>query len=185
MPLYAKPVPGDYAEYYQKYLDKVDPAATDVLALMKAQGLVMLKFLRGLTEEQADYRYAPGKWSVKDIVGHIVDMERVFIFRALWIGRGEKQTQPGVDEDMWAAASNAGSRPIAALWREHHVAKTNHLYILKSLDPSVISRVGICDDRPVSLSAIPWIMAGHERHHMDVLEERYGFKIDWETDSIY
>lgn len=81
-----------------------------------------------------------------------------------------------MSENAWAAASNAGQRPWPDLWREQHVARTDHVYLLRSFDADMVARVGTADDHPLSVRAVPWIMAGHERHHLDVLYERYGLK---------
>lgn len=174
MILYDRPGAEEYDPFYATYVDKVD--TDDVLALLKSQGLEIMYFLRNLTEEQGEYRYAEGKWSVKEVIGHLIDTERLFAFRGLWFARGENQAQPGMDENAWARASNAGSRPWPQLWREQHVARTDHVYLLKSLDSEAIARQGIASGSPLTVRAIPWIMAGHERHHLDVLYSKYGLK---------
>ena len=174
MALYGRPQPGEYAPFYGTYVDKID--TDDILAYLKEQGLEIMYFLRGLSEEQGDLRYEPGKWSVKEVVGHLIDAERLFAFRGLWIARGDGQAQPGISENAWAAVSNAGSRPWPELWREQHVARTDHVYLLKSLDEEAVARSGMANGVPLTVRAIPWIMAGHERHHLDILYTRYGLK---------
>lgn len=174
MPLYRRPEVGEYAPYYGTYIDKID--TDDILGHLKKQGLEIMYFLRGLTEEQGDFRYEPGKWTVKEVVGHLIDTERLFAFRGLWFARGESQSQPGMDENAWAGVSNAGSRSWPELWREQHVARTDHVYLLKSLDAEAIARSGTASGSTMTVRAIPWIMAGHERHHLDVLYSRYGLK---------
>ena len=173
MPAFTRPDRDEYAAEHACYLDF--PAVSDnALAHLKTQGLTVLHLLRSLDDEGAEYRYAPDKWSIKELVGHLIDTERLFVFRALWIARGSDAAQPGVDENVWAGASNAGRRPLAALWREHHVARTDHLYLLKSLDKEVLTRRGTADGGPLSVRAVPWIIAGHEYHHLQILRERYG-----------
>ena len=174
MKLYRRPEPGEYNPYYGTYIDKID--TDDILGYLKKQGLEIMYLLRGLSEEQGVYRYAPGKWTVKEVVGHLIDTERLFAFRGLWFARAETQAQPGMDENAWAAASNAGARPWPELWREQHVARTDHVYLLKSFDGEAVGRSGLADGSPMTVRAIPWIMAGHERHHLDVLYSRYGLK---------
>lgn len=174
MKKYARPEPGQYDPFYGTYIDKID--TDDILAHLKKQGLEIMYFLRGLTEEQGDFRYAEGKWTVKEVIGHLIDTERLFAFRALWIARGAAEPQPSMDENAWAAVSNAGARPWPALWREQHVARTDHVYLLKSLDGEAVNKVGQANGAPICVRAIPWIMAGHERHHLDVLYKTYGLK---------
>lgn len=173
----ARPGPGDYAPYYQAYVDLVPAQTGDVLRHLKRQGIAVMNFLKALDEARADHRYAPDKWSVKEVLGHLIDTERVFAFRALWIARGQPQPQPGMDEKLWARNSDAGRRPLAALWRELHVCRTDHLYLFKSVDQEGWRRRGICNDNAMTAGAIPWIVAGHERHHLDVLRERYGLPV--------
>ena len=174
MKLYTRPEAGEYDSFYGTYIDKID--TNDILALRKKLGLEIMYFLRDLTEEQGNYRYAPGKWTVKEVVGHLIDTERLFAFRGLWFARGESQEQPGMDENSWAGFSNAGKRPWPELWREQHVARTDHVYLLRSLDAEAVSRTGQANGSPMTVRAIPWIMAGHERHHLDVLYTKYGLK---------
>ena len=174
MALFDKPGPDEYASFYGDYINKLD--TDDILAHLKRQGLEIMHFLRGLSEEQGDFRYEPGKWSVKEVVGHLIDTERLFAFRGLWFARGDQQDQPGMDENSWAAVSNAGQRSMPELWREQHVARTDHVYLLKGLDEQAAARWGTADGSQLTVRAIPWIIAGHERHHLDVLYNRYGLK---------
>ncbi|HPF71178.1 MAG TPA: DinB family protein [Candidatus Krumholzibacteria bacterium] len=171
---YDRPGPDEYAPYYQQYIDLVPAGVTNVINHLKMQGQGTLALMRTLDDRAAEARYAPGKWTVKELVGHLIDTERLFAFRALWIARGETAPQPGMDEVLWGTNSNAGGRRIAELWREQHVCRTDHLYMLKSLDAAAVARRGTANGNPVSVRAIPWIIAGHEQHHLNVLKERYG-----------
>ena len=171
---FTRPAPDEYAPYFQTYLDKVPAGVDDIMSHLKAQGLIWLGLLRAMDDEQAEYRYADGKWSVKELVGHLIDTERVFAFRSLWIARGAPEDQPGMDEDAWGATGGAHVRPLATLWREQHVCRTDHVYLFRSMDGEAVARRGTADGKPLSVRSIPWIIAGHERHHLDVLGERYG-----------
>ncbi len=171
---FARPAPDEYAPYFQTYLDEVPAGVTDIMGHLKSQGLIWLNLLRTLDDAGAEHRYAPDKWSVKEMVGHLIDTERTFAFRALWIGRGAPEDQPGMDENVWAAAAGAHERPLAALWREQHVCRTDHVYLFRSLDAAAVDRRGTADGKRLSVRAVPWIIAGHEKHHLDVLGERYG-----------
>lgn len=176
-PVYPRPEPGDYHPYYQRYLDLVPADETDALACLRRQGLAIMEGFKKLDEADGERRYAPGKWSVKEVLGHLVDTERVFVFRALWIARGEPNEQPGMDEDVWGVNSNAGQRRLDELWREHHVARTDHLRLLRSFDVAARARRGRANGAELAAAAVPWLIAGHERHHLAVLRERYGIGI--------
>ena len=172
MPNFSRPADSEYAPEFAPYVQLV--TGEDPLKFLKKQGIVILNLLRSLDDETAERRYQPGKWSVKELVGHLIDMERLFAFRALWLARWAEMTQPSVDENRWQDNSNAGRRPLAALWREHHVARTDHLYLFKGLDEEARESEGTVAGHRLSVRAIPWIIAGHERHHLDILRERYG-----------
>lgn len=176
---YSRPAPDQYSEYFETYLAQLKPGEDDVLALLREQGLVVLAGLKKLDDKQLVYRYAPGKWTVGEIIGHLIDTERLFAFRALWLARGSELPQPGMDENVWAAHSNAGRRSRPELWKEHHVTRTNHLYLLRSFDEEAIARRGPANDGPLTVNAVPWLIAAHERHHLVVLRERYGIDF-WE-----
>ena len=175
MAIYGRPQPGEYAPYYGQYIEKIK--TDDILAYLKEQGLEIMYFLRGLSEKQGAIRYAEGKWSVKELVGHLIDAERLFAFRALWFARNDPSPQPGMDQDVWVAASNNGERSRMELWKEHHVTRTNHLYLFRSFDDAAIARTGQADGKDMTVRAIPWVIAGHEKHHLEVLRDNYG--IDW------
>lgn len=174
MPEFARPAPGEYHAYYQAYLDLVPAGVTDILKHLKRQGLTMLNLMKSLDDERAEYRYAEGKWSVKEVVGHLIDTERVFALRALWIARGEPAEQPGMDQNLWSTNSNAHERPLVDLWREQHVCRTDHVYLFRSLSQEDVGRVGTANRARVSVRALPWLIAGHERHHLNVLKDLYG-----------
>ena len=174
MARFDRPGPDEYADRYQAYVDLVPTDVTNILNHLKTQGQGTLALLRGLDDRAGEARYAPGKWTVKEVVGHLIDTERLFAFRALWIARGGPGGQPGMDPDAWARASGADTRPMAALWREQHVCRTDHLYLFRSLAQEAVGRRGLADGVEVTVRALPWLIAGHERHHLDVLKERYG-----------
>ena len=174
---YIRPAEDEFAPFYRPYVAQVADGDRDVLNILRELGYCVLEGLKTITDEQADYRYAEGKWSVKEIIGHLIDAERMFAFRALWVARGAVAAQPGMDENRWAANSNAGSRSRPELWKEHHVTRTNHLYLFRSFDAAAIARRGEANGALVSVNAIPWIIAGHEQHHLEVLRDRYG--LDW------
>jgi hypothetical protein len=174
VPKYARPAAEEYNAYFQKYLDLVPADVADILKHLKKQGLEMLTLMRTLDDARAEYRYAPEKWSIKEIIGHLIDTERLFAFRALWFARGDINEQPSMDENLWGRNSNAHDRTMPELWREQHVCRTDHVYLLRSLDQEGIGRRGVSDGTPMTARAIPWLIAGHERNHLNVLKDRYG-----------
>ena len=171
---FTRPTKDEYAPYFQQYLDQVPAGVTDIMSHLKRQGLIWLTLLRRLDDAQAEYRYEPDKWSVKEMVGHLIDTERVFAFRSLWIARGAPEDQPGMDENVWGRTGGAHDRPLAALWREQHVCRTDHVYLFRSMDAEAVGRQGTADGKALSVRAVPWIIAGHEKHPLSVLRERYG-----------
>jgi hypothetical protein len=171
---FPKPGADEYAAYYAPYLASLADDKRDVMTILRSQGLAVLEGLKRISDAQAEHRYAPGKWSVKELIGHLIDTERLFAFRALWFARGETASQPGMDENTWAANSNAGARSRQDLWKEHHVTRTNHLYLFRSLDVAAVARRGTANGATMTVSAVPWVMAGHELHHLQVLRDRYG-----------
>jgi hypothetical protein len=177
MILHERPAPEEYSDFYAGYVDLVDPGPKDILTHLKAQGMVMLALMRSLGEEDGARAYAEGKWTLNELIGHLIDMERVFGFRALWIARGETRDQPGIDEGHWAAHSNAGHRTFLEMHKEQHVCRTNHIYLMRSFCERAWERTGTADGKALSLRAIPWIICGHERHHMQVMKERYGLPV--------
>jgi hypothetical protein len=172
--VFARPASEECNSYFQSYLDLVPDDVTDIMKHLKKQGLVMLTLMRTIDDQRGEYRYQPEKWSIKDLVGHLIDTERLFAFRALWFARGEQNEQPGMDENLWGRNSNAHDRTMPELWREQHVCRTDHVYLFRSLDQTAVDRSGFANGSEMTVRSIPWLIAGHERHHLDVLLERYG-----------
>lgn len=168
-----RPSPEEYAPYYETYLQHV-PADVDVLALLAAQGAAMALVVASVTAKQAEFRYAPGKWSVKQVLAHLADTERVFVFRALWFARGEEAPLPGMDENLWAETAGADARAVADFGVELAALRRHSLDLFASLPTQAWQRRGVASERTLSVRAVPWIVAGHERHHLDILRERYG-----------
>ncbi len=177
-----KPSPDEYPEFYATYMAHLMVEQRDIFTILREQGQQVLAGLKSITDEQANYAYAAGKWSAKELIGHVIDTERLFAFRALWIARNEPNAQPGMDENVWAANSNAGERSRVELWKEHHVTRTNHLYLFRSFDAAAYARRGEANDSTMTVKAVPWLMAAHELHHLKVLRDLYGIdflSLDW------
>ena len=166
-----KPRPEEHAEYYAKYIKLV---GDDALGALRSQSASTPRLLSGLSEAQAMHRYAPGKWSVKEVVGHMMDAERVFSYRALRIARADKTPLPGFDENAWVPAAHFDRRPMADLVSDYQTMRAATVSLFASLDEEALTRVGTANDQPFSVRALAHIIAGHELHHVAILRERYG-----------
>jgi len=162
---------GDYPEYHAQYVDQVPHG--DVLEILAQQLDSSLTLLRGIDEQHAGHRYAPGKWSIKELVGHVVDIERVFAYRALVFARGDKTPLPGVEQDDLVAGGHFETRSLASLCTELEHLRRSNLALFESLSSEVLTRRGEASGFEMTVRAILFIIAGHERHHVTVLRERY------------
>jgi hypothetical protein len=167
-----RPAPDEYAPHFQRYLDKVP--GDGALPLLAAQVEETTRLLRGLGESRALHRYAPEKWSVKETVVHLSDAERVFMYRALSFARNDRNELPGFEENEWVPVSGADARPIADAVDELRAVRAATLALAQALPVEALLRRGIASRHPLSVRAAFWIAAGHERHHLGLLRERYG-----------
>ena len=168
-----RPIEGDCAPYYFTYINEI-AADEDVLAVLADLDRTTPALLAPVLDELAGFRYAPGKWSVREVVGHMTDAERVFAYRALSIARGDQTALPGFEENEWAEVSNADSRSLADLVGELHAVRTASLALFRSFGAAEWERTGTASGKHVAVRALPYIIAGHERHHVAILRERYG-----------
>ena len=129
--------------------------------------------LTDIPDEQWDFRYAEGKWSIKEMVQHMIDAERIFAYRALCIARGEKQSLPSFEENDYAAASNADKRTKSALLDEFTVVRVSTEALYRSLDEAQLNQMGVANNNPITAAGIGFITVGHVMHHLNVLRERY------------
>lgn len=166
-----RPDASEHLPYYSRYIDLVPDG--DLLQTLRAQLDDTLALVRGLDEEQGGHRYAPEKWSIRDVLQHVIDTERIFAYRATRIARGDTTPIEGFDENTYAAAANADRRTLANLADEWEHVRHGNLLFLASLDDEVLARRGTANNAEVSVRALAWIMAGHERHHVALLRERY------------
>ncbi len=167
----SRPEPSEYNEYYETYVSKVE--GNSGLEQLESQISDVLSALSGLDDERARYRYEPGKWSIKELLGHMVDTERVFAYRAMCLARGEKAPLPGMDQDDYVTGTNFDARSLSSLLEEYEYQRRSTLALLSSLSEEEASRAGVASDVPVSVRALAYIIAGHEAHHLGVLRERY------------
>lgn len=170
----ARPAVGDHAEFFQGYIDLVPQ--DDVLVQLASQGRLMQERIGNATEQQGNHRYADGKWTVKQVVQHVIDGERLFGYRALCIARGDRQSLPGFDENAYAEQDGSAARNMASLAEEHGTVRAATLSLYGGFDGAVWQRRGLANGQSIAVRALPWITAGHELHHVAVLQERYGLR---------
>ncbi|GIV59020.1 MAG: hypothetical protein KatS3mg043_0109 [Rhodothermaceae bacterium] len=165
------PAPGEYAPFYAGYVAAV--AGEDVAEVLRSQPVELRALLGSLSDEAARYRYAPGKWSVKEVVGHLTDAERILACRLLRIARGDATPLPGFDEQAYVAAAGFDRLPLASLLDGFETARAATLALVETLAPEDGTRQGTANGTPVSVRALLYILAGHVRHHQRILRERY------------
>jgi uncharacterized damage-inducible protein DinB len=166
-----RPAQPECFEYYWRYIDKVPGG--EVIDFLKSGLRQTLEVLGGLSEEQANYRYAPGKWSIKEVIGHVIDTERVFAYRALSFARGDPAHLPSMEQDDWAQASNAGQRSLTELLDDLEATRRCTIALFQSFDEEQTTLKGVASGYEFSVRSIVYIIAGHEQHHREVLEEHY------------
>lgn len=169
----ALPAADEHVPYYGKYIALVGP---DSLAALEAQARSTAALLAATSEEQGNHRYAEGKWSVKEVIGHLADGERVFAYRALRIARADTTELPGFDENTYVPAGKFDRRPLADIAAEFAAVRAATLALVRSFDEEALARRGSANNSPVSVRALVAIIAGHELHHVKLLRERYGLK---------
>ncbi len=168
-----RPGTDEYHEHYEGYVRLVPEG--DLLGHLARQREEVLAFLAAIPEEKGDYRYAPGKWSVKEVVGHVLDTEWLFAFRALHFARSDPAPLPGVDQDATMAAAEFGSSSLADLRAQFGHLRSAVLLLFGGFSEEVSRRRGTASGRLFTVRAAAHILAGHVTHHLAVLRERYGF----------
>ena len=166
-----RPSPEEFAPYYARYIDLVPEG--DLVETLELQMSQTMALLAPVPEERAGFRYAEGKWSLAEVLGHINDTERIMACRALRIARGDRTPLPGFDQDPYVTTSPAGHMRIRALEEEFAAVRHATITLLEHLDEAAWLRRGTASDKEVSVRALAWIIAGHERHHTNILRERY------------
>ena len=166
-----KPSPGSYPVYFQRYIDMVQE--DDLIAGFKKQLPIIEGFLSSINEEKSKYAYAEGKWTLKEMLQHITDAERIFNYRALCFARKEKGPLPGFEENDYAANSNANERTWQSLAEEFLIVRDSTSLLFESFTPDALSSTGTSNNNLVSVAALGFITAGHFYHHKKIVEERY------------
>lgn len=167
-----RPAAADFAPYFHAYVGRVPDG--DLLATLRRQAEATAALLAPLDDDRAQHRYAPGKWSVKQVLNHLIDTERVMCVRALYFARGSDVPLPGMDENVFAQHDAADARPLASLLDEFRSVRAATLSLFGGFDGAAWARRGIANANPFTVSSLAWIVAGHELHHVAMLRERYG-----------
>ena len=166
-----RPVADEHSPYYDKYIALV--SEPDAVTALERQLEELLLFFRGLSEAQGALRYAPGKWSIKQVIGHISDGERVFAYRALRFARADATPLPGFDENIYAANGGFDQLPLASLVDGLEAVRRSSIALFRTLDDAAWMRRGKANDAEISVRALAYVIAGHARHHVGILKERY------------
>jgi len=161
----------EYAPFYEGYVQ----AAKEVNLIEELEICLhdFIKFVQNIPMDKFDYRYAEGKWTIKDIIQHLIDTERVFSYRAMRISRNDKTPLPGFEENDYVDNTNANERNLQGLLTELAVVRQSTLALFKSFSEEQLTRMGVASNSPVSVRAIGFIIIGHQKHHQNVFQERY------------
>jgi hypothetical protein len=167
----SKPPREEYAPPFEKYVARVEEA--DVLLALSRQVEEVRSALAGVRGEAERFRYADGKWSIREVVGHLVDTERIMGYRACCVARGETASLPGFDENAYVLHATFDACPLAELLDELRAVREGNLALFRHLDARALARVGTANGHPISVRALAYVILGHPRHHLAVLRERY------------
>ena len=167
----AKPLPGEHAPYYARYIDLVPDG--DLLTTLASQLNTTLALLAEVDEVASLKRYSPGKWSLREVLGHMIDTERIFAYRLLRIARGDQTPLPGFEQDDYVAEAHSDQRAWADLLEEFSAVRHSNLLMMRGIGESAWTKVGTASGNPLSARAAAWVIAGHERHHLAVIQQSY------------
>lgn len=166
-----RPKPSEHDEYFGRYISKVPDG--NIIEMLEGELQTTLKLLASIPAERETYRYAEGKWSVREVIGHLIDSERLFQYRALCFARRDPAHLPTFDEDEYARQSNAHARPLSELAEELESVRRASLTLFRSFDDDMTKRTGRASVYEFSVRSFAYIIAGHEMHHRSVIEDRY------------
>lgn len=166
-----RPEQTEYFEYYHKYVQLVPEG--NLLEQLRISHGATRKLVVALSKEKLNFRYEPGKWSIKEIMIHLADAERVFAYRALRFARKDPTDLAGFDENIYVPNSKAARRPIDDIMGEFEAVRNATIELLKSLDEEMLAQRGTANQRKITVRALAYIIAGHELHHVNIIKERY------------
>jgi len=165
------PQASEHLPYYSRYIDLVQ--GTDLTATLEKQIDESLPFLRSISEQKSLHRYAPGKWSIKEVLGHLIDGERIFTYRALRFARNDPKPLSGFDQDPYVEAAGFDAQPWSDLVSEFEHVRRSTILFFRGLTPEAAMRSGLANDASITVRALGYVIAGHELHHVGILRERY------------
>lgn len=166
-----KPQTNEYAPYYQRYIDLIN--TDDIFSFFKLQSEEIVSLFKNVSEDQASFRYAEGKWMMKEVFAHIVESERIFGYRALAISHGEKNPLPCFAENEYITNGKYQNRNLQSLINEYYHLSSANLELFESLDDEMLLQKGIVCGKEITARAIIYIMVAHEKHHLDIIKTRY------------
>jgi uncharacterized damage-inducible protein DinB len=166
-----RPNTDEYAQFYQGYIERVP--TDDIRLILRVQLADTLALLRPLSEQQGMFRYAPEKWSIKQVIGHLIDAERIMTYRALRIARTDDTPLPGFDEDTYAQHAGSNERTLQSLTGELEAARQSTAAFFQHLPDAAWPRRGVANNHSVTVRGLAYIIAGHELHHREILQTRY------------
>ncbi len=166
-----RPATDDYAAYYHRYIELVPPG--DLVAILGAQRDELLALMAPISEAGAGHAYAPGKWTIREVIGHLTDTERVFAYRATAFSRGDAAPLPGFDQDAWMPYGEYQKRPLPDVVGEWRAVRDATIALLRSMPAAGLGRRGVASDNPVTVLAALTMVPGHVEYHLRQLRERY------------
>ncbi len=166
-----RPKPGEYPDFFSTYIGLV--RTDNVLKIMENQMLDLQFMLSDIPEEKENYTYAPGKWTLKEVIGHVIDTERILIYRALSFTRGNPSPQPGYDPDVFMKNVDFRKRSIYSLAHEFSVVRESGLILFKSLSEKDLDKMGIANEWKMSVRSLVYTIAGHTIHHLNFIKSKY------------
>jgi len=166
-----KPNLEEHAPYFSLYIDKVPDI--DIINALEMQADSFSKLLIGISEEKSRYRYSPGKWSIKELTGHILETERIMAYRALCISRNEKISLPSFDQDEYIRHTDYSKITMKGLLEEFDLLRKSNILMFKNFTEEMCLRIGIANQKPISVRALAYVIYGHVQHHMNILQEKY------------
>jgi uncharacterized damage-inducible protein DinB len=173
---FRRPEAGTYGEYYHKYISLVPDG--DLRRLLPVIFDANFRVMRSIPQEMEQYRYASGKWSIREMIGHMIDTERVFSYRALCVGRGDTTPLPSFDENAYAATARYNDIPLDQILGELMAVHASTVMLFENMSDDAWDRRGTASNNPITVRALAYMIAGHELHHMNLLRDRYGIPAD-------
>lgn len=166
-----RPQPEEYPDYYEHYMSLLPEG--DVMFLLEKQAVDLRHLFKNLDDKRTEEAYAEGKWTIKELLQHMIDSERIFAYRALCISRGEEASLPGYDEDKYAYNSMANIRLLKDMLDEYDLVRRSNLLLFRSFTSEMLDQYGVGNGKQVTVRGLIHVLAAHELHHMNILQDRY------------